>query len=101
MRLNREFWNTLSTFLDTASDAELAKAKAVLLPAAVGACRPRDPQPGESRLPADHRRGPHPSRHRAAPGTGLSAAGTGLSDPVCCSGWCSPRGSTDPCNRPA
>ncbi|KAA6183704.1 hypothetical protein F2Q65_14785 [Thiohalocapsa marina] len=30
MRLNREFWNTLDTFLDTASDAELADAKAVI-----------------------------------------------------------------------
>ncbi|MFE8032997.1 hypothetical protein [Thiohalocapsa marina] len=30
MRLNRECWNTLDTFLDTASDAELADAKAVV-----------------------------------------------------------------------
>lgn len=30
MRLNREFWNTLDTFLDTASDAELAEAQAVV-----------------------------------------------------------------------
>ncbi|MFE8033037.1 hypothetical protein [Thiohalocapsa marina] len=30
MRLNSEFWNTLDTFLDTASDTELADAKAVV-----------------------------------------------------------------------
>lgn len=27
MRLNRDLWNTLDTFLDTASDCELARAK--------------------------------------------------------------------------